>query len=111
MITHVAIRAADGKVYALPAPARHADLYERFPELRTERTGGLLVTREGQTQGFLANWYDDGRLAIRAKRSSRAAAHFVDRKQALTHVTRCKQRLTNKPGGVHAGQLYSEGVW
>jgi hypothetical protein len=95
VITHVAIRAADGTVYALPKPNRHADLYREFPQLRTESAGGLLLTRDGQEQWFT----DEG-------------GRFYNRKQALGHAVRCRQPILREgKGGTHAGQLYSEGVW
>lgn len=95
MITHVAIRNPDGKVYALPKPNRHHSLFAVYPETRTEHTGGLLVTREGQTQGFTDE-----------------AGTFYDRKQALAHAEACRQPLLRVgKGGTHAGELYSEGLW
>ena len=110
MITHVAIRAADGTVYALPKPNRHADLYAQFHQLRTERTGGLLVTRDGQTLGFLRDYGYDCPAGAPLILSAHGG-HFLDRVQALAHVGAVKQQLTKHPGGVHDGQLYSEGVW
>jgi hypothetical protein len=108
VITHVAIYAADGTVYALPKPHRHADLFAEFPQLRTVGAGGLLVTREGQTQGFMR---DGGTCAIITNSSTPWHRLFLDRHEALLHAQACGQRLTGSPGGVHAGQLYSEGVW
>jgi hypothetical protein len=109
MITHVAIYAADRTVYALLSPHRHADLFAEFPQLRTVTAGGLLVTREGQTQGFLR---DAGKSrAIIALPGTPAHRLFLSRHEALAHVQECGQPLTGSPGGVHAGQLYSEGVW
>lgn len=106
MITHVAIRAADGTVYALPRPNRHVDLFRHFSQLRTKSKGGLFLTRDGQEQGFCADLDGFGEMVAIGRDEL-----FLTRKQALAHVAACGQALTGSPGGVMHGELYSEGVW
>jgi len=41
MITHVALKLADGEVFALPKPARHCNLFREYnddPEVMQKRT-------------------------------------------------------------------------
>lgn len=88
MITHVAIKDSNGKVWSLPKPNRHGNIF------LDNKLKGIdnLPLREG-IQGFLN---DKG--------------EFLDRKQAFIHVQECKQEF-NLKRNVSDKDLYSEGVW
>ena len=87
MITAVAIRFR-GKVWSLPAPARHHHVIE----LIVKETGVDHVQAPEDDQGFL----DDRGIYYR-------------RRPALAHALRCEQ--VKDPSKVLHGKLFSEDVW
>jgi hypothetical protein len=89
MIVAAAIR-LDGKVYALPAPARHGNVIRRI----CERTGRKSVPFEPENQGFV-----DSELG------------FVNRQDAWVIAVKNGQLLDRAPTDGSGGTLYSEDVW
>lgn len=89
MITHVAIRFA-GKVWSLPAPARHHDVIR----LIVAETGIKHVDAREDDQGFLVDGGEE----------------FWRRKPALRHAIECNQ-LKHNAMGPKLGKLFSEDVW
>lgn len=90
MIVAAAIRTSSGRVYALPAPARHHDILRR-----------LIPPGPGQEQGFIDA--DQG---------------FVDRKTARAIVVHEGQPLApHQRSGLprrepdHPKELFSEDLW
>jgi hypothetical protein len=81
-IIGVALRTEDGKIYSLPAPARHSDLFQLEPI-------GVLASAE---QGFLL---EDG--------------NFVDRDDAFELARDTGQMIC--PTDRVYGTLYSEDLW
>jgi hypothetical protein len=107
VITHVAIKDANGRVYALPKPGRHPMLFERFPELRTVSTGGLLLTRTGQVQGFIIDGHGCSDWFISDDPERATGGRFADRTVAAEHAiaTGLIKKLNWPP------LLYSEDLW
>jgi len=83
MITHVAIKDINGKIWSLPRPNRHHNIFIFYKDAMLK--SGI--------QGFLR---DD--------------EHFLTREEAFIHVMECKQAFDQKRN-VSTKILFSEGVW
>lgn len=107
MITHVAIRDANGRVFALPKPNRHHNLFAHFNELRTVHHGGILLTQSGQTQGFIINGTGCSDWFISDDPEKAGLGRFADRTVAAEHAiaTGLIKKLSWPP------LLYSEDLW
>lgn len=85
-ITHVAIK-YDGKVYSLPAPARHHDVIRMIAQENGVGVNGPDV------QGFLDE-----------------AGNFLHRRMAFVIAQQTGQ-LNRGPDGYQGDQLFSEDLW
>ena len=88
MITHVAIRVDDGRVFSLPEPYRHHNVIYIIAQVLEQQAHG--------EQGFL---YEEG-----------GTYRFVDRREAVTLAVRDGQVSLPKRGDPQY-ELFSEAVW
>lgn len=88
MITHVAIKDINGKVWSSPKPYRHGHIF-----LYNKNKGIDNMPLKSGIQGFLKD-----------------NEEFLDRKEALIHVLACGQ-IFYQERNVSKKELYSEGVW
>lgn len=94
MIVGVAIKLKDGRVFALPRPARHCNLFEAYNTKAREagwpfpwKGWPSKLLRRGE-QGFISS-----------------SCRFLTREEAASHAKACGQYIGEREG------LFSEDLW
>jgi len=103
VITHVALKLADGEVFALPSPARHGNLFREYnddPEVIAFAAERGLVSFEGQ--GLVKGMRLNARQGFLVDGTT-----YVDRIAGAAHALGCGQilKLSWPPN------LFSEDLW